>query len=209
MADQYITLAKAAEAEIVEKKSVFIAYAARATTEEEAQAIIKERCRLHADATHNVYAYYIRGGAVARYSDDGEPQGTSGVPTLNVLRMSGADDLCVVVTRYFGGTLLGAGGLVRAYSAAARAAIEAAGIVAFDRFTVMRVSCTYSEHQRLQYELDKINAIVDSTEYGADVTVTFAIRHDKSEGIKNRITDMFASRAALEILGERFDSEKN
>lgn len=209
MADQYITLAKAAEAEIVEKKSVFIAYAARATTEEEAQAIIQERCRLHADATHNVYAYYIRGGAVARYSDDGEPQGTSGVPTLNVLRMSGADDLCVVVTRYFGGILLGAGGLARAYSAAARAALEAAGIAAFDRFTVMRVCCTYSEHQKLQYELEKVRAITDSTEYGADVTITFAVRHDKSEGLRTRITEMFASRAEAEIIGERFDTEKN
>ena len=207
MADQYITLARAAEAEIVEKKSVFIAYAARATTEEEAQAIIRERSKKFADATHNVYAYYLRGGAVARYSDDGEPQGTSGIPTLNVLKMSGADDLCVVVTRYFGGTLLGAGGLVRAYSAAARAAIEAAGIVAFDRFIILRVACTYSEYQRLQYELDRIRAIIDNVEYGADVTVTFAIRHDKSEEVQGRITEMFSSRAAIEILGERYDAE--
>ena len=207
MADQYITLARAAEAEIVEKKSVFIAYAARATTEEEAQAIIRERSKKFADATHNVYAYYLRGGAVARYSDDGEPQGTSGIPTLNVLKMSGADDLCVVVTRYFGGTLLGAGGLVRAYSAAARAAIEAAGIVAFDRFIILRVACTYSEYQRLQYELDRIRAIIDNVEYGADVTVTFAIRHDKSEEVQGRITEMFSSRAAIEVLGERYDAE--
>lgn len=207
MADQYITLARAAEAEIVEKKSVFIAYAARATTEEEAQAIIRERSKKFADATHNVYAYYLRGGAVARYSDDGEPQGTSGIPTLNVLKMSGADDLCVVVTRYFGGTLLGAGGLVRAYSAAARAAIEAAGIVAFDRFIILRVACTYSEYQRLQYELDRIRAIIDNVEYGADVTVTFAIRHDKSEEVQGRITEMFSSRAAIEVMGERYDAE--
>lgn len=207
MADQYITLARAAEAEIVEKKSVFIAYAARATTEEEAQAIIRERSKKFADATHNVYAYYLRGGAVARYSDDGEPQGTSGIPTLNVLKMSGADDLCVVVTRYFGGTLLGAGGLVRAYSAAARAAIEAAGIVAFDRFIILRVACTYSEYQRLQYELDRIRAIIDNVEYGAEVTVTFAIRHDKSEEVQGRITEMFSSRAAIEVLGERYDAE--
>ena len=207
MADRYITLAKTAEAEIVEKKSVFIAYVARATTEEEAQAIIKERSQKFADATHNVYAYYIRGGAVARCSDDGEPQGTSGIPTLNVLKMSGADDLCVVVTRYFGGTLLGAGGLVRAYSAAARAAIEAAGIVAFERFIVLRVSCTYSEYQKLQYELDKLRAIVDDVQYGANVDVTFAVRHDKVDAVKGRITEMFASRAAIETVGERYDAD--
>ncbi|MBQ9120817.1 MAG: YigZ family protein [Clostridia bacterium] len=207
MADRYITLAKAAEAEIVEKKSVFIAYAARATTEEEAQAIIRERSKQFADATHNVYAYYLRGGAVARYSDDGEPQGTSGIPTLNVLKMSGADDLCVVVTRYFGGTLLGAGGLVRAYSAAARAAIEAAGLAVFDRFVILRVSCTYSEYQKLQHELEKLHAIVDGVQYGANVDVTFAVRHDKSEAVQGRITEMFSSRAAIEILGERYDTE--
>ncbi|MBO5111295.1 MAG: YigZ family protein [Clostridia bacterium] len=207
MADRYVTLAKAAEAEIVEKKSVFIAYAARATTEEEAQAIIRERSKQFSDATHNVYAYYLRGGAIARYSDDGEPQGTSGIPTLNVLKMSGADDLCVVVTRYFGGTLLGAGGLVRAYSAAARAAIEAAGIVAFDRFVILRASCSYSEYQKLQYELDKIRAIVDSVEYGATVDVTFAVKHDKSEAVQGRIVEMFASRVPVEVLGERYDAD--
>ena len=207
MADRYVTLAKAAEAEIVEKKSVFIAYAARATTEEEAQAIIRERSKQFSDATHNVYAYYLRGGAIARYSDDGEPQGTSGIPTLNVLKMSGADDLCVVVTRYFGGTLLGAGGLVRAYSAAARAAIEAAGIVAFDRFIILRASCSYSEYQKLQYELDKIRAIVDSVEYGATVDVTFAVKHDKSEAVQGRIVEMFASRVPVEVLGERYDAD--
>ena len=207
MADRNVTLAKAAEAEIVEKKSVFIAYAARATTEEEAQAIIRERSKQFSDATHNVYAYYLRGGAIARYSDDGEPQGTSGIPTLNVLKMSGADDLCVVVTRYFGGTLLGAGGLVRAYSAAARAAIEAAGIVAFDRFVILRASCSYSEYQKLQYELDKIRAIVDSVEYGATVDVTFAVKHDKSEAVQGRIAEMFASRVPVEVLGERYDAD--
>ena len=154
-----------------------------------------------------MYAYVLSGAPVMRYSDDGEPQGTSGIPTLNVLKMSGADDLCVVVTRYFGGTLLGAGGLVRAYSAAARAAIEAAGIVAFERFVVLRVSCTYSEYQKLQYELDKLRAIVDDVQYGATVDVTFAVRHDKSEAIQGRITEMFASRAAIEIVGERYDAD--
>ena len=118
-----ITLRGAAVAEIEEKRSVFIAYAAPVRSEDEAHAIIEEKKKEYADATHNVWAYYIDGGARARCSDDGEPQGTAGMPTLNVLKMSGGTDMCVVVTRYFGGTLLGAGGLVRAYSAAAKAAI--------------------------------------------------------------------------------------
>ena len=122
-----VTLLQAAEAQIEEKRSLFIGYAAPVRDIAEAQKLIAQRSAQFSDATHNVWAYYIDGGAQARYSDDGEPQGTAGIPVLNVLKMSDATDMCVVVTRYFGGTLLGAGGLVRAYSAAAKAAWCAAG----------------------------------------------------------------------------------
>ena len=205
--EKRITLASTVSVEMEERKSIFIGHATPISSEEEARAFIDAKKKEYHDARHNVYAYLLSENSIARYSDDGEPQGTAGMPVLNVLKMSGADDLCVVVTRYFGGTLLGAGGLVRAYSAAARAAIEAAGIVAFDRFIILRVACTYSEYQRLQYELDRIRAIIDNVEYGADVTVTFAIRHDKSEEVQGRITEMFSSRAAIEVLGERYDAE--
>ena len=120
-----ITLLKAAEAEIEEKKSIFIGYAAPVSSEDEAKAIVAAKKKEFSDATHNVWAYYLDGGIHVRYSDDGEPQGTAGIPVLNVLKMSGATDMVVVVTRYFGGTLLGAGGLVRAYSASAKAALDA------------------------------------------------------------------------------------
>ena len=112
--EKRVTLAREAHAEMEERKSVFIGHAKLVTSEEEARAFIEEIRHQYADATHNVYAYLLNGGSIARYSDDGEPHGTSGVPTLNVLKMSGAMDLVVVVTRYFGGILLGAGGLVRA-----------------------------------------------------------------------------------------------
>ena len=112
--------------------------------------------RKYRDATHHVYAYLLRRGAVARYSDDGEPQGTAGVPVLNVVKMSGASDLCVVVTRYFGGILLGAGGLVRAYSAAAKRALDAAGIVTMTEFALLSIRCSYSDYQRLTAQLPKL-----------------------------------------------------
>ena len=116
-------LKNTAQIEFTEKKSLFIGYAISVSSEEEAQAIIKQKKKEYADATHNVYAYMI-GDSIARYSDDNEPQGTAGMPTLNSIRMSGISDVLVVVTRYFGGILLGAGGLVRAYSTAASMALE-------------------------------------------------------------------------------------
>ena len=120
--ERKITIHTPVEIETVEKKSRFIANLAPAKDENEAKEHIEKIKNRFSDATHNVYAYYIDYGTYARYSDDGEPQGTAGMPTLNALKMSGLTDICVVVTRYFGGILLGAGGLVRAYSGAARAA---------------------------------------------------------------------------------------
>ena len=123
-----VTLADTASVEMEERKSIFIGHAAPVRDEEDARRFLEEKRREYHDATHNVYAYLLNGGAVARYSDDGEPQGTGGIPVLNVLKMSGATDLIVVVTRYFGGILLGAGGLVRAYGTAAKYAVDAAGL---------------------------------------------------------------------------------
>ena len=128
MAKFKLSPAKSASAEFIERKSRFIGYIAPVSSEEEARAFIAAIREKHADATHNVWACLLRGGAVARCSDDGEPQGTAGLPTLDVLRKSGLDDCVVVVTRYFGGILLGAGGLTRAYSAAAKAAVDAAAL---------------------------------------------------------------------------------
>ncbi|MBR3422880.1 MAG: YigZ family protein, partial [Clostridia bacterium] len=120
------------ETEIVEKRSRFIANLSPAKNEIEAKEHVNSIKSRFSDATHNVFAYYIDHGTFARYSDDGEPQGTAGMPVLNALKMSGLTDICVVVTRYFGGILLGAGGLVRAYSAAARSAIEACQRVVYE-----------------------------------------------------------------------------
>jgi uncharacterized YigZ family protein len=200
-------LRHSAEIEFVEKKSVFIGYSAIVKNEEEALEIIKQRKKKFADATHNVYAYMIGDGTVSRYSDDGEPQGTSGMPTLNSIRMSGITDVCVVITRYFGGILLGAGGLVRAYSTAASMALEAGGIAVFERYIEYETSCSYSDYQKIQGLLVSADTIIDSTDFGSDITIRFAVAEDKAEKLKLNITEAFAARVNLKEIGERFDTK--
>ena len=139
MNENFVTLAGVGEGEYEEKNSVFIGYAAPINSEEEALEIIKSKKKEYYDARHNVWAYILPDGVTQRYSDDGEPQGTGGMPTLSVISKRGVCGACVVVTRYFGGTLLGAGGLVRAYTQAASSAMDAAGIKKFDRFTVIEL----------------------------------------------------------------------
>lgn len=203
----YTTLAREASAEFTEKKSLFIGYAAPVRTEQDALDFIAKIKKKHSDATHNVYAYQLNGGGIARYSDDGEPQGTAGVPVLDIIKKSGADDVCVVVTRYFGGILLGAGGLVRAYAAGAKAAIDAAGIVTYENYTEFRLASGYSEYQKLVYELPRYHVKVDSTDFGGDVTLKLAIRAVDYESFAARVSELFAGRIKPEITGERFDYE--
>lgn len=206
--EKRVTLASVGEIEYEEKKSIFIGYAAPVRTEEEAKAIVEAKKREYADATHNVWAYYIDNGARARYSDDGEPQGTAGPPILNVLKMSGATDMCVVVTRYFGGTLLGAGGLVRAYSAAAKQAIDAAGIAVSESFGIYSLSCSYSEYQRLTVQLKAMDVCEDNTEFGEGVTVTAAIEADRGEELINLIREITNGKGSCTLLREEERASK-
>ena len=196
-----------AEIEFVERKSVFIGYSAIVKNEEEALIIIKERKKKFADATHNVYAYIIGDGTIARYSDDGEPQGTSGMPTLNAIRMSGITDVCVVTTRYFGGILLGAGGLVRAYSTAASMALEAGGISVFENYIEYEISCPYSDYNKIQLLLSAYDVIIDNTEFGSDIKIKYAVAEDKDEKLKLNITESFAARLIPTHIGYRFDTK--
>lgn len=196
-----------AEIEFVERKSVFIGYSTTVKNEEEALSVIKERKKKFADATHNVYAYIIGDGTVARYSDDGEPQGTSGMPTLNAIRMSGLTDVCVVTTRYFGGILLGAGGLVRAYSTAASMALEAGGVSIFEKYMEYEVICSYSDYNKIQSVLSGYDVIIDNTDFGSEVTIRYAVSEDKDEKLKLNIIESFAARLVPVCLGERFDTK--
>lgn len=201
MRNKRITLRCAAEAELEEKKSLFIGYAAPVRTEDEAREIIEKKKNEFADATHNVWAYYIDNGARARCSDDGEPQGTAGMPVLNVLKMSGATDMVVVVTRYFGGTLLGAGGLVRAYGACARAAIDAAGIAQSEDFVILKLTVGYSDYQRLTVQLKALGADEDGADFGEKVEVHAAIEADREEEIRALVKEITCGKGAVEVTG--------
>ena len=145
MTTAYQTIAHEAAQEFVERRSRFIGYAKPVRTEEEALAFLEEIRTRHWDATHNVFAYSLRQGNLRRYSDDGEPQGTAGVPVLDVLQKSGVTDAVLVVTRYFGGVLLGAGGLVRAYSHAASLALQAGEVITMQLCKTARVMCDYNQ----------------------------------------------------------------
>ena len=171
---EYRTLRKIADAEFTERRSRFIGHAFPVQTEEEAVAYIKELRTQYWDATHNVYAYVLRSGAM-RYSDDGEPQGTSGMPTLEVLTKGGITDALIVTTRYFGGILLGGGGLVRAYSRAAHDAVQAAGIAVMRMCRMCTASCAYAQYNTVSRILEQNGAVIDDTSYGADITVRFHI----------------------------------
>ena len=172
--------------------------------EEEALEIIKQKKKEYQDATHNVYAYMI-GENIARYSDDNEPQGTAGMPVLNAIRMSGISDVLVVVTRYFGGILLGAGGLVRAYSTAASMSLNSAQTVVFEDYRVLKIECSYSDYGRLSTEISQIDAIVDSSDFSDTVCIKFAIKEEIADSFIATIIDIFNGRIVPKFIENRID----
>ena len=201
----YTTLAGEGDDSFEERRSEFIGYAKHVTSEEEAQAVVKQKKKEFADATHNCWAYVLGDGTVARYSDDGEPQGTAGMPILDVIRKSGVTDAVVVVTRYFGGILLGAGGLVRAYSRGASIALAAAKIVTYERYAELKLCCSYSDYQKYAGVLPMFNAIIDGTDFADKVTISFAVKETAVAALAEKITEMSGGRDALAHIGERFD----
>ena len=190
-----------------EKRSEFIGVAAHIDCEEDALKLVKRIKAEHYDARHNVYAYVCSSGNVQRYSDDGEPQGTAGIPVLDVIRKSGLEDVCVVVTRYFGGILLGAGGLVRAYTAAAKLAIDNAGIVTYQNFSEIRLVLNYSDYQKILAKLPNFKAKIDNTDFGSDVTLDIAIRSVEEERFNTFVKELFYDKVHAIHIGERFDKE--
>ena len=190
-----------------EKRSEFIGVATHIDSEEDALKLVKRIKSEHYDARHNVYAYVCSSGKVQRYSDDGEPQGTAGIPVLDVIRKSGLEDVCVVVTRYFGGVLLGAGGLVRAYTAAAKLAIDNAGIVTYQSFSEIRIVLNYSDYQKILAKLPNFNAKIDNTDFGSDVTLDIAVKSTDEERFCSFVKELFCDRVQPIHIGERFDKD--
>lgn len=203
MAD-YKTVRAEASGELTEKRSRFIGYCKPVSTEEEATAFIAAIRSRHWDARHNVYAYSLRGGNLRRYSDDGEPSGTAGMPVLDVLQKSGVTDVCVVVTRYFGGVLLGTGGLVRAYSQAARLGLDAAQVVLMERCAVCTLRCTYTHYGKIASLLQEHGAGLDDTVYEAEVLLRFHIKPEALPGLNKALADATAGEISVETEKEEF-----
>ena len=192
------------EAEFTEKRSHFIGHIWQTDSEEMAQALIKETRGRHPDAAHNVYAYVVRENGISRYSDDGEPGGSSGLPTMNVLLGEGVTDALCVVTRYFGGVLLGRGGLSRAYSKAAKLALESAGISTLELYTELGIVCGYPRYEQARRIIETWGAVVESVDYGADVSMRALCLSDDVERLTAAIVELTAGSAAIETLGESF-----
>lgn len=200
---EYLVPSGYGEVEFVEKRSRFIGRVWVTETEEEAIAKVKETKEKHRDANHNVYAYIIREGNAMRYSDDGEPQGTSGMPTLNVFRGEQIFNVCCVVTRYFGGTLLGTGGLARAYSHTAKLALEAAGVSVMRLWDRILISCTYAQYERIKNEIEANAGVVENTDYGADIVITVLLPEDNTKVFMENIVELTAG----QVFAEKIDSE--
>lgn len=177
------------EAEFTEKRSRFLGHIRHVESEEEAKAFIAQMKKEHYNARHNCWCYILRDGA-ERYSDDGEPQGTAGIPMLEVFRREGITDMVCVVTRYFGGVLLGAGGLLRAYTRSAKDALDKAGVSVVRPWTEADIPCSYAAAERLKNELTAMGGLVADMEYAADVTIKALIPKELFEDFKARIFDI-------------------
>ena len=191
-----------AESEFVEKRSRFIGRVFRVESEAEARTRIEEVKKRHYDARHNCWCYLLRQGNTVRYSDDGEPQGTAGQPMLNVFQRQGVTDVCCVVTRYFGGILLGAGGLTRAYSKGAHDALAAAGACTLGLWTLWTVPCTYPLLERVKLEIAERGGVIRNTEYAADIRLTAAFPEGGAEMFSVRLTELSAGALFMEEAGE-------
>ena len=200
MSEFYIPTS-AGEAEFTEKRSRFLGHVRHVESEEEAKAFIAEMKKKYYDARHNCWCYIIRGGA-ERYSDDGEPQGTAGIPMLEVYRREGVTNFVCVVTRYFGGVLLGAGGLLRAYTKSAKDALDAAGISVVRAWTEADIPCSYSAAEKLRLELTNAGGICADTEYGANVVIKALIPEELTDSVRACIFDVSGGSVELIVTGQ-------
>ena len=174
------------------------------TTEQEAIDFINKIKKDHWDATHNVYAYSLREGQIKRYSDDGEPSGTAGMPALDVILKNDVVDVVVVVTRYFGGVLLGTGGLVRAYAKGCKVALEAAGIVTMELCSQCKISCSYNQYGKINTLVMQKGGYVDNCDFADNVIIDFHMPVDLVNSLNKSLADATAGEITVEIIGENY-----
>ncbi len=202
--EPYITVEKSATVEIVEKRSRFIANVFPVESENEALELIAKLKREYWDARHNVYAYIIKEGNICRYTDDGEPSGTAGVPVLDVMRKQGIVNCLTVVTRYFGGVLLGTGGLVRAYSSATVKGIEAANVITMKPCALCEISCDYPDYDSVLRLLQSDGANVTDSLFTDRVLIKFVTEESNVQKLSKNLTDNFCGRLNITVTGNCF-----
>ena len=203
MAEYYIP-AQDSETEFSEKRSRFIGHVWHVETEEKAREKIAEMKAKYYDARHNCWCYLIREGGITRYSDDGEPQGTAGQPMLEVFRREGVENVCCVVTRYFGGILLGTGGLLRAYTKSAKDTLTAAGVAVVRQWADTVIECPYNLFERMKLEIAAVQGILGEIESGAQVRIPALLPLEQWPADEARVTELTAGQLAPELLGEVF-----
>jgi len=201
--ESYLTITGESKSEYTEKRSRFIATVRHCSSEEEALKFIEEMRSQYWDARHNVFAYSLNENNVKRFSDDGEPHGTAGKPVLDVIQGSGITDIAVVVTRYFGGILLGTGGLVRAYSKAAKDAVAAAEIVEMTPCVAFSTRCAYTDHGKLTNLISAHDGIIDTTEFGTEVNISYHMKTDVSKSFLKKLSETFSARVSANFEEER------
>ena len=202
MIQSYITVAGRSSEELIINKSRFIGYAAPCETEDQALSFLREIREAHRNATHHCYAYIIGENAnVMRYSDNGEPAGTAGMPIMDVMRTRSIVNCCIVVVRYFGGVLLGTGGLVRAYTQSGQAAVETAGISRMELTSVEYCELPYSAWDRVRYASEQLPVRIEDISYGSAISFHLLVRNSDCETVMNHLMD--ASGRKLETLHEK------
>lgn len=202
--NEYKTVEFESSDEFTEKKSRFIGYVKPVKTQAEAVEFINSIKSKHWDATHNVSAYVLKENNIQRSSDDGEPSGTAGVPVLDVLLKEGLVDVCVVVTRYFGGTLLGAGGLIRAYSHGSKIAVDAGHIITMAPCKIITVSVDYSFYDRMNIMLADFGANIENSEFADKVNIEFSLKESLIDNLSKTLTEQSNGKYTLNIIGEKF-----
>ena len=201
----YFTVSKPSTASFTEKRSEFIGQIAPVRTNDEAVEFINSVKAQHRKAKHNVYAYVLRKDNISRYSDDGEPQGTAGTPVLDVLLKRGLTDVCIVVTRYFGGILLGGGGLVRAYSHTASLACDSAEIMNMCLCRKIKIKTDYNMYGKVSYILPSFDVITVNSDFTADVSIELLVLSEKCDALKKSLVECTNATVKIEDMGELFE----
>ena len=203
--EAYTTIQHSSVFEYEDRKSVFIGEAHPVSSEADALNFIASVKKKYPDAKHHVYAYVLRENSIMRFSDDREPQGTAGMPVLDSIRKNGCTDTVIVVTRYFGGTLLGTGGLVRAYSAAATGALQKANIITYDIYSILEVTASYSDYQKLTPIFNECNFRSEDVKFSENVIISGKIKKTEQALFWKELTEATSGRCHVELLDEKFD----